>query len=265
MKIRFGVGLGADSGPEHLAEIVDQLEAAGVDSLWFSELVYSPSVDPFVGMAFALARTKRLKVGTSVAVLPGRHPVLVAKQLASLCGARPRSGCCRCSACARRCPPNATCFLCPTGSGRPCSTSRCGCCASRCATIDVDFSGDFFTVREVQVLPKPTPPLDIWIGGATARGIPPHRRTRRRLAGQLPDSRPRRARRARRSSPPPRTRAAKSNPITTESTSRSATVNCPRRCWRQFVSADPISTPQSSWRPIGRRCTAGLTTTSQRA
>ncbi|MCW2691192.1 MAG: 5,10-methylene tetrahydromethanopterin reductase, partial [Mycobacterium sp.] len=84
MKIRFGVGLGADTGPGELQGIVDQLETAGVDSLWFSELVYSKAVDPFVGMAYALARTTRLKVGTSVAILPGRHPVLVAKQLASL-------------------------------------------------------------------------------------------------------------------------------------------------------------------------------------
>ena len=79
MKIRFGIGLGADTGPEQLASIVDHLEATGVDSLWFSELVYSKAVDPFVGMAYALARTTNLKVGTSVAVLPGRHPVLVAK------------------------------------------------------------------------------------------------------------------------------------------------------------------------------------------
>ena len=43
-----------------------------------------------MGMAFALARTDNLKVGTSVAVLPGRHPVLVAKQLASLAGLAPK-------------------------------------------------------------------------------------------------------------------------------------------------------------------------------
>ena len=64
MKIRFGIGLGADTGPEQLAGIVDHLEASGVDSLWFSELVYSKAVDPFVGMAYALARTTNLKVGT---------------------------------------------------------------------------------------------------------------------------------------------------------------------------------------------------------
>ena len=51
MKIRFQVGLGADIGPDQLAGIVDHLEASGVDSLWFSELVYSKAVDPFVGMA----------------------------------------------------------------------------------------------------------------------------------------------------------------------------------------------------------------------
>ena len=62
MKIRFGVSLGADIGPGELSDIVDQLEAAGIDSLWFSELVYAEAVDPFVGMSVALARTKRLKV-----------------------------------------------------------------------------------------------------------------------------------------------------------------------------------------------------------
>src|SRR5208282_1336894 len=41
------------------------------------------------GMAFALSRTQRLKVGTGISVLPGRHPVLVAKQLASLAGLAP--------------------------------------------------------------------------------------------------------------------------------------------------------------------------------
>ena len=40
-------------------------------------------------MAYALARTARLKVGTSVAVLPGRHRVLDAKQLASLAALAP--------------------------------------------------------------------------------------------------------------------------------------------------------------------------------
>ena len=87
---RFGLGLGADTAPDMLSAAVDQLEACGVDSLWFSELVSAKAVDPFVGMAYALARTTQLKVRTSVAVLPGRDPVLVAKQLASLAGLAPQ-------------------------------------------------------------------------------------------------------------------------------------------------------------------------------
>ncbi|MEH3153939.1 MAG: TIGR03854 family LLM class F420-dependent oxidoreductase [Gordonia paraffinivorans] len=90
MSIRFGIGVGGDVAPRDLPGLVDRLEADGVDSLWFSELVYSPAVDPFVGMAFAASRTTRLKVGTSVAILPGRHPVLVAKQLISLAALAPR-------------------------------------------------------------------------------------------------------------------------------------------------------------------------------
>ena len=84
MKVRFGVSLGIDTAVDRLPAVIDRLEADGVDSLWFSELVSSPAVDPFAGMGYALGRSTRLKVGTSVGVLPGRHPVLVAKQLASL-------------------------------------------------------------------------------------------------------------------------------------------------------------------------------------
>src|SRR5438094_774911 len=89
MKVRIGVGLGGDSGPAEFAGIVDHVERLGIDSLWLSEVVFSRQVDPFIGMAHALSRTTRLKLGTGVAVLPGRHPVLVAKQLASLAALAP--------------------------------------------------------------------------------------------------------------------------------------------------------------------------------
>ena len=89
MKIRIGIGLGAAASPDGFAAGVSRLEELGVDSLWLSEMVYGPLVEPFTGMTYALARTTRLKVGTGVSVLPGRHPVLVAKQLASLAALAP--------------------------------------------------------------------------------------------------------------------------------------------------------------------------------
>src|SRR5579863_7853720 len=89
MKVRIGVSLGPAGRPDQFATAVDLLEQAGVDSLWLPENVNSPSVEPFTGMAFALARTRKLKAGSGISVLPGRHPVLVAKQLASLAGLAP--------------------------------------------------------------------------------------------------------------------------------------------------------------------------------
>ena len=89
MKVRIGISLGPAAVPAVSGDAVDRVEALGVDSLWLSEMVFGSLVEPFAGMAYALSRTSRLKVGTGVAVLPGRHPVLVAKYLASLAGLAP--------------------------------------------------------------------------------------------------------------------------------------------------------------------------------
>ena len=87
MKVRIGYGVGiqglADGGAR-FAELVDTLEGLGFDSIWCSERATGPIPDPMVSLAFAAGRTRRLKLGTSVQVLPGRNPVLLAKQWASL-------------------------------------------------------------------------------------------------------------------------------------------------------------------------------------
>ena len=46
MKVRIGVGLGADSAPTAFGAHIDRLEAAGIDSAWFSEIVFSAQVEP---------------------------------------------------------------------------------------------------------------------------------------------------------------------------------------------------------------------------
>lgn len=164
MKVRFGVSLGLDSGPGQLADIVDHLESSGVDSLWFSELVYTPTVDPMVGMAYALARTTHLKVGTSVVVLPGRHPVLVAKQLASLAALAPkrvlpvfglRSAI----------PAERELFVVPDGERAAVFDESLQ--LLRSALVDsAGYSGRYFTVSQTAIVPRPDPPLDIWLGGS---------------------------------------------------------------------------------------------------
>lgn len=87
MKIRIGFGLGTSgvsSNHGRFSQLVDSLEGEGFDSLWMSERITGDCPDPLVAMSFAVARTKKLKVGMSVMVLPGRNPVVLAKSLASL-------------------------------------------------------------------------------------------------------------------------------------------------------------------------------------
>lgn len=86
MKVRIGIGLGTRTtlhGPA-FGELVDLVEERAFDSLWLSERIGSSAPDPIVAMAFGAGRTTRLKFGMSVLVLPGRNPVVLAKELATL-------------------------------------------------------------------------------------------------------------------------------------------------------------------------------------
>ncbi len=87
MKIRVGYGLGTRSltnDGARFGALVDALEGLRFDSLWLSERLTGDCPDPLIGLAVAAGRTTKLKLGTSVQVLPGRNPVVVAKEWATL-------------------------------------------------------------------------------------------------------------------------------------------------------------------------------------
>jgi probable F420-dependent oxidoreductase len=170
MKVRIGVSLGPAGGPDQFAAAVDLLEQAGVDSLWLPEMIYSPLVEPFTGMAFALSRTRRLKAGSGISVLPGRHPVLVAKQLASLgglapgrvlpvFGLRPAQ------------PAEISLFPVPSGKRAAVFDESLTLLRLLLTTQTVTFDGDFFAVEGASVGPLPAKPLDIWLGGSAPGGL----------------------------------------------------------------------------------------------
>lgn len=165
MKVRIGVSFGQAAVPEGFAANVGQLEAAGIDSLWLSEMVFGPLIEPFTGMAWALAQTEKLKVGTGVAVLPGRHPLLVAKQLTSLAGLAPgrvlpvfglRP--------ARR--AEATAFPVPEGCRAEVFDESLALLRRLLTEDTVTFFGEFFTVTEASAGPRPAKALDVWLGGS---------------------------------------------------------------------------------------------------
>jgi probable F420-dependent oxidoreductase len=88
LKIRIGHSYGQPAGDRAQAgafyEMVDGLEKLDFDSLWLSDRIGADSIDPHLGLAAAAARTRRIKLGTSVTVLPGRNPYQLAKELVSL-------------------------------------------------------------------------------------------------------------------------------------------------------------------------------------
>ena len=170
MKVRIGISLGPAGSPDQFAAAVDSLEQAGVDSLWLPETVYSPVVEPFTGMAFALARTRRLKAGSGISVLPGRQPVLVAKQLASLAGLAP----------GRVLPvfglrpaqdAERALFPVPPGQRAAVFDESLELLRLLLTTERVDFAGRFFSVSGATVSPRPAKPLDIWLGGSAPAAL----------------------------------------------------------------------------------------------
>jgi probable F420-dependent oxidoreductase len=92
--------------PTNLARFAEKAEALGYDTVWFSDHIviptevksfypYDPSGrmafnpaepywEPLTAIGYVAGRTSRVRLGTSVLVLPYRNPVVTAKMLATL-------------------------------------------------------------------------------------------------------------------------------------------------------------------------------------
>ena len=95
--MRVGIHLpqiGRKAGPEAIRRAAVQAEELGFADVWTSEHIivpkdggYPPSAifwDPVLSLTWAAAYTRRIGLGTSVLVLPMRHPLPLAKELATL-------------------------------------------------------------------------------------------------------------------------------------------------------------------------------------
>lgn len=172
MKVRIGVGslpVGGSTGASGFVELVDELEARGVDSLWLPDLVGTDAVDAMTGMAFALGRTTNLKVGTGVLVLPGRNPVMVAKELASLAALAPKRvlpafGVRPARARERQ--------LYPVAGHRAAVFEEALVVVRRLLTEErVTHHGEFFQLDGASVGPRPPGHVDLWLGGRARAGL----------------------------------------------------------------------------------------------
>jgi probable F420-dependent oxidoreductase len=170
MGVRIGVSLGAGVGPAQFEAAVSLLESTGIDSLWLPETVYSPAVEPFTGLTFALAKTTRLKAGSGISVLPGRHPVLVAKQLASLAGLAP-GRVLPVFGLQPALPAERALFPVPAGQRGAVFDEALTLLRLMLTSETVSFHGAYFDVDDASVGPLPAKPLDIWLGGSAPAGL----------------------------------------------------------------------------------------------
>ncbi len=186
MKIRIGFGLGTrtlTNDMTRFGSFVDDLERLGYDSLWMSERIGGPAPDPVVALAFAAGRTARLKLGMSVMVLPGRNPVLVAKELASLdrlSGGRllPAFGLGQVD------PREQQAFGVRREDRAPIFDEALPLIRRLWSDQSVDHHGTFFHLDGVSVEPKPlSDPLEVWLGGLAPSEL---RRVGRLSDGWLP-------------------------------------------------------------------------------
>jgi probable F420-dependent oxidoreductase len=198
--LRFGVYLPAYVFPGEpaptaafLQDFARRAEDVGFDSLWAIDHLFDAPppyrvvfMEPLTALALVVGATKRVTLGTGILVLPLRDPILTAKALANLDVASEGR------------------FIFGAGVGwderefRACQVPK----ASRGRRMDelldiiigfwtqdtFSYQGRFFTIPEVQLMPKPMqrPHPPIWIAGGlvpsggsrhitTARGYTPDR------------------------------------------------------------------------------------------
>lgn len=99
------VGVGALADPGALADVARHAEALGYHSVFVADHVVMPRtleskypysrdggfpydpdrnwLDPMVALGYLAARTTTIRLGTSITVLPMRHPIITAKQIAT--------------------------------------------------------------------------------------------------------------------------------------------------------------------------------------
>jgi probable F420-dependent oxidoreductase len=95
--MRLGIHLpqiGRKAAPDGIRRAAVQAEELGFADVWTSEHIVTPAgamyppsplfYDPVLSLTWAAAFTKRVGLGTSVLVLPMRHPLPLAKELATL-------------------------------------------------------------------------------------------------------------------------------------------------------------------------------------
>jgi probable F420-dependent oxidoreductase len=178
--VHFGVILpnyGAGASPDGVRSVVETAEELGFESVWTTEhIVVAPDAvdpygrvyDPLVTLGWIAGWTERLRLGTSILILPLHNPFHIAKQAATLqelSGGRAIIGV------GMGWYEREYEFMGVEFAGR----GRRGDEAIRLMRAlwngERQFEGRDWSYSDATADPLPSPPPEVWIGGSSARAI----------------------------------------------------------------------------------------------
>src|SRR5256885_1094332 len=177
---------------ETLLAFARRMEALGYDSLWASDHVVIPwriaskypynetgdfplpasanFLEPLTTLALVAGATERIRLGTTVLVLPHRHPLLAAKMLATLDHLAP--GRVILGAGVGWMKQEIELFGVPHGRRGAWSDEAIRVMRACWREDRVSFKGEFFAFEDLGVRPRPANgTIPIWIGGHTERAL----------------------------------------------------------------------------------------------
>lgn len=175
MAISMGIGLGSYpfSSPAQFWRWIELCENSALDSLWQSDRLISTQaiLEPMSMMAALAGATERIKFGMNAVVLAYRHPVMLAKQCATIDYLS--NG--------RLLP----CFgigggAAPEWQAADISPRQRGLRANESLQImsllwqqdNVDFDGEFYQLKGASIAPKPVQQqIPLWVGGSSQAAI----------------------------------------------------------------------------------------------
>lgn len=171
--LSFGWMASMDSGAA-VRRAVAHADRIGMDSLWVGDHIAFaiPIMDPLLQLAQAAALSDRLRFGTSVYLLPLRHPTAVAKQVSTLdrlAGGRLTFG----VGIGGEFPNEFAACGVPVNERGPRLSEGIAVLRKLWTGEKVSHAGKFFNFSDVQMLPRPVqvggPP--IWCGGRSEAAL----------------------------------------------------------------------------------------------
>jgi probable F420-dependent oxidoreductase len=172
LSIRIGIGAGLNQAlpVEQYWRWVALCEAGGIDSLWHSDQLMRPSLEPMVMLAALAAVTKRMRFGMNAIVIAHRDPLVLAKECATIDYLAPGRLLPVFGVGDASDPAWAATGRDPKGRG-PRSNEAIGLIRRLLSEESVSFQGEYYRYEDARIAPRPQKPIPIWIGGESEAAI----------------------------------------------------------------------------------------------